>query len=59
VKLEEQLGPKARELLGDDTLMTRCLGDAYEFLPAPVRFVVKRERFVAFCLERRDRLIPA
>ncbi|KAB2925534.1 MAG: hypothetical protein F9K30_07705 [Dechloromonas sp.] len=58
-KLEERLGPTTRELIGDDALMTRCLGEAYEFLPAPVRMMVKRERFVSFCLERRDRLIAA
>ena len=55
--IAERLGPKARELVVDDALMTRCLGDAYEFLPAPVRFMVKRERFVTFCLEHRDRLM--
>jgi hypothetical protein len=53
----ERLGPKAKELVVDDALMTRCLGDAYEFLPAPVRLMVKRERFVTYCLEHRDRLM--
>ena len=54
-----QLGSRGREIAADEALLTRCFGNAYEFLPAPVRMLVKRERFVAFCLDNRHRLVPA
>ena len=55
--LRETLGCLTREVIQNDVLMTHALVLVYQLLPSAVRVIVREERFVAFCLSHRDRLI--
>jgi len=55
--LRENLGCLTREVIQNDVLMIHALGLMYLLLPSVVRVIVREERFVAFCLSHRDRLI--
>lgn len=58
--LKERLGPKARDAIQNDELMTTALNGIYDVLivshPA-LRLVVKREQFIDFCLSNRARFV--
>lgn len=43
--------------LQDDRVLQLLLGEVYELLPRPVRFLLSRERFVHFALQRRAPLL--
>lgn len=62
VLLKEKLGPKAKDALQNDELMTNVLSGIYDVLmvshPA-LRLVVKRERFIDFCLSNRSRFLES
>jgi hypothetical protein len=42
--------------LTDDAGLTSLFEGAYEALPLPVRLAVSRDRFITFCLERKEPL---
>jgi hypothetical protein len=58
--LFEKLGPTIEDALKDDELMREVLGEIHVLItlehPA-LRFLIRRERFIEFCLKNRDRLI--
>jgi hypothetical protein len=58
--VKEKIGPKTRDAIENDELMTSVFSGVYDLLmgdhPA-VRLIVKRERFVYFCLRNRTRLV--
>jgi tetratricopeptide (TPR) repeat protein len=58
--VKEKFGPKTRDAIEDDDLMTKVFSGVYDLLmtahPA-LRLIVKRERFVNFCLRNRTRLV--
>lgn len=56
--LMTKLGPAAAKTVRDDAKLTAALGYVYEALPYPVRLAVNQERFVAFCLKNRAKLLP-
>jgi hypothetical protein len=41
----------------NDDFMRKLFGAAYECLPRPVQRFVSEEKFVTFCMERRQKLI--
>jgi len=52
----ETVGPAAAEVIHDDVLMTKCFENIYKLAPLPVRLVIKKPAFVAFCLQNRYRI---
>ena len=47
----------AIDRLGDDKTVCGVMESAYELLPAPVRLVLSRERYLKFVLDNRDSLV--
>jgi hypothetical protein len=60
--LKEKLGPKARDVIHNDELMTSALNGIYDILivshPA-LRLLLKRDMFIDFCLSNRARFIES
>ena len=55
----DNLRHPASEALYNDAAMRRILPMVYNKLPLVVRFAVKEEEFVQFCLDNRHRLLAA
>ena len=52
-----KVGPALVTAAKDDTKLRAFSESVYSLLPAPIRFVVKQEKFVQFCFAHRDKLI--
>jgi tetratricopeptide (TPR) repeat protein len=59
--LKERLGPKARDAFLDDALMRTVVSGVYDVLVLshPALRLVKRERFIDFCLRNRARFLES
>jgi len=57
--IQEKVAPSALAAAKDDKAMGLLLTPVYQMLPLPVRMVIKKDVFIGFCLQHRDRLIPA
>src|SRR5918911_1141557 len=57
--LKERLGPKAKDAFLDDALMRTVVSGVYDVLVLshPALRLVKRERFIDFCLRNRARFL--
>jgi hypothetical protein len=55
----EKIAPAVLDAARNDEAMTQIARLLHAQLPWAVRLVVREERFVAFCLTNRDRLIAA
>lgn len=55
--LYERLIVVAENKLHDDKSLELIFEKAYEVMPAPVRLILSRDRFVLFCLERKDMIL--
>lgn len=58
--IAERIGPGIRNVVEDDEMLTNAFGHVYELFMQDHRIlqrVIKRERFIGFCLKNRDRLI--
>ena len=55
--LLERVAPLVKEKVLDDKTLTPVLEKVYETLTMPVRFVVDRDNFVKFSLEKKNILI--
>ena len=53
----EKVAPAALAAAKDDKMMQLLLTPVYMTLPFPVRLVIKKEVFMKFCFEHRERLI--
>ncbi len=58
ILLVEKAGKSALSAVQSDAAIAMALGSTYEFLPAAVRLLVRREAFIQFGLANRDRLYP-
>ena len=57
-KVQEQIakmGKKASDL--DDKTWEKVFGIAHGQLPLPVRIVLKKDRFIGYCMENKGKLI--
>lgn len=55
--IREKVGPVSGAMLHNDQTMVKSFGLVYRCLPAPVRYVLKEQVFITFCLTNRNRLI--
>jgi len=55
--IQEKVAPTALAAAKNDEMMQVLLTPVYMSLPFPVRLVVKKDAFVKFCFEHRDRFI--
>jgi len=55
--VQEKVAPAALTAAKDDKTMEVLLTPVYKTLPLPVRLVIKKDAFIKFCLNHRDRLI--
>jgi hypothetical protein len=55
--INEHVAPASKEVIKNDKVMRATFGGVYQFLPAPIRWVVEKETFVDFCLKNRDMLL--
>lgn len=56
--LKEKAGPAMLTTLRSPAAWAAVIGGMYEFLPAPIRLIVNREIFVAYCLRNLDKILP-
>lgn len=47
----------AEEKLRDDVFLADLFEKTYELLPAPVRLIIKRDKYLSFCLKRKEPLL--
>jgi hypothetical protein len=57
-RIEKRLLTPARNAIGNDELMRKTFGAAYDCLPKPVRRFVAEKEFIEFCLLHRRKLVP-
>ncbi|GAB4505780.1 MAG: hypothetical protein Fur0043_27780 [Anaerolineales bacterium] len=57
--LAEKVGAGALSALTSDQALALALGSVYEFLPAGVRIIIRREAFVDFGLKNKKKLLPS
>lgn len=55
----EELKVKTVAKIQDDEVMCKVFGTVYENLPVAVKFVIKRDRFVNFCMSKKSILIES
>ncbi|WP_413112490.1 hypothetical protein [Thaumasiovibrio sp. DFM-14] len=55
--LLERLGPVAADKLNNEEFITKTFETTYECLPMPVRMILKKEKFMAYCMEHKDPII--
>jgi len=55
--LHDKLGHAVVDLAHNEAVGRMAFESLYEFLPAPVRLVVKREMFTRYCLENKTRIL--
>lgn len=58
--LLEKLGPRIEDAVKDDELMRQVCGEIHTLLTfdhMALRLLIRRERFIEFCLKNRDRLL--
>lgn len=55
--LYEGLGGVAENKLKDDKSLASAFEVAYEVMPTPVRLILPRDKFVGFCLERKEPIL--
>lgn len=55
--VQSKIGSLAQEVVQNDESMSLIFSKLYEALPLAVRLVIKQDKFVAFCMENRDKLI--
>jgi len=53
---QENIGSIVLEEVKDDKTMKTLIITIYKQLPLPVRLIIKKDIFVQYCLENRDRL---
>jgi hypothetical protein len=56
--LNEKVGPAVQATLRSPAAWAAVIAGLYEFLPAPIRLVVNREIFIAYCLRNLDKILP-
>ena len=56
---QEKVGPAALKAAQNDKACEALFVIAYKQLPLPVRLVIKKDVFVQYCFENRDKLLPA
>ena len=55
--LKEKVGPVTKDILRNDDAMSFTFRGVYEFLPTPLKWIVKKETFVGCCMTNRFVLI--
>jgi hypothetical protein len=56
--LNEKVGPAVMATLRSPAAWAAVISRLYEFLPAPIRLVVNRDIFVAYCLRNLNKIMP-
>ncbi|SFC87199.1 hypothetical protein SAMN05421780_11130 [Flexibacter flexilis DSM 6793] len=54
----DKLKAKGIDIVSDEDNIRLMMEKAYEMLPTPVRLVVKRDTFINFALEHKDKILP-
>lgn len=54
----DKLKAKGIDIVSDEDNIRLVMEKAYEMLPTPVRLLVKRDTFINFALEHKDKLLP-
>ena len=54
----ENAGQQLSAFIEDEEKLKSALTVVHGSLPLPVRFIVKEERFLEFCLRHKEKLIP-
>jgi len=54
--IQEKVAPEALAAVQNDEMMGTLLTPVYKLLPLPVRLVIKKDVFLKFCFDNRDRL---
>jgi len=57
--IQEKIAPEALTAVQNDEMMEILLTPVYKLLPLPVRLVIKKDMFIKFCFDNRDRFIQA
>ncbi len=55
--VSERVGPLAKKTIENDEAMIQTFRMLHEFLPTTLRLMLKKDKFVEFCLRNRERLI--
>ncbi|MGE0764706.1 MAG: hypothetical protein AB7N80_15635 [Bdellovibrionales bacterium] len=50
-------GPHLSEWANDDQKMSQAFKEVYAKIPAPIQQIVSEEKFIAFCLANKQKLI--
>jgi hypothetical protein len=56
-KILEKLKAKGIDILSDEDNIKLVLEKSYELLPTPVRLMVKRDSFIAFGMDNKNKLL--
>lgn len=54
----DKLKAKGIDIVSDEDNIRLVMEKAYEMLPTPVRLVVKRDTFINFALEHKNKILP-
>jgi len=57
VLLHDKLGHAVVDLAHNEAVGRMAFESVYEFLPAPLRLVVKREMFTKYCLDNKAKIL--
>ena len=55
--IESKVGPAIHSIAENDAACTVAFESIYQILPAPIRFVLKREIFVGYCLSNKTKIL--
>lgn len=55
--IESKVGPAIHSIAENDSACTVVFEGIYQLLPAPIRFVLKREAFVGYCLSNKAKIL--
>lgn len=57
--VKDKIGPMTKEGVQNDAFLEKALEGVYVVLPAPLRFICSKDKFIKYCLASRDVIFDA